>query len=53
MRNKTLSMHYITNSIKCRIENKDFKAHKYKYTLETEKIDKSQEKFIDNYGLRK
>lgn len=53
MRTKTLGIHYTENSIKYRIENKDFKIHKYKYTLETEKIDKSQEKFRDNYGLRK
>lgn len=53
MRTKTLGMHYTENSLKYRIENKDFKIHKYKYTLQTEKIDKSQAKFRENYGLRK
>ena len=53
MRTKTLGMHYTENSLKYRIDNKDFKIHKYKYTLQTEKIDKSQAKFRDNYGLRK
>ena len=53
MRTKTLGMNYTENSIKYRIENKDFEIHKFKYILETEKIDKSQEKFKNNYGLRK
>lgn len=53
MRTKTLGIHYTENSIKFRLENKDFKIHKYKYTLRTEKIDKSKDKFRDNYGLRK
>lgn len=53
MRTKTLGMNYLENSIKYRIENKDFKIHKYKYTIENEKIDKSDEKFRNNYGLRK
>lgn len=53
MRSKTLGINYNRNSIKYRIENKDFKIHKFKYTLSTEKIDKSKEKFKKNYGLRK
>lgn len=53
MRSKTLGMNYTKNSIKYRIKNKDFKIHKFKYTVETKKIDMSQEKFKDNYGLRK
>lgn len=53
MRTKTLGMNYTRNSIKYRIENKDFKIHKFKYTLRTERIDKSEDKFKQNYGLRK
>lgn len=53
MRTKTLGMNYTKNSIKYRIDNPEFKIHKFKYTLKTEKIDKSQDKFKDNYGLRK
>lgn len=53
MRTKTLGINYTKNSIKYRIENKDFKIYKFEHTLKTEKIDKSQEKFKNNYGLKK
>lgn len=53
MRSKTLGMNYTKNSIQYRIENKDFKIHKFNYTIETKEIDKSQKKFKNNYGLRK
>ena len=53
IRTKKMGMHYTENSIRYRINNKDFKVHKYQYTIATEKIDKSQEKFKGNYGLRK
>lgn len=53
MRTKTLGMNYTENSIKYRIENKDFEINKFKYTVQTQAIDKSQDKFRNNYGLRK
>ena len=53
MRTKTLGMNYTENSIKYRIENKDFQIQKFKYTVETKLIDKSQDKIKNNYGLRK
>lgn len=53
MRTRTLGFHYDLNSIKYRIENKDFEIEKFKYSFDTELIDKSQKKFRENYGLRK
>ena len=53
IRTKKLGMHYTEKSIRYRINNKDFQVHKYQYTNETERINKSQEKFKDKYGLRK
>ena len=53
MRTKSLGMNYVENSIKYRIENKDFQIHKFKYTVETNLIDKSEDKIKNNYGLRK
>lgn len=53
MRTKTLGMNYTENSIKYRIKNKNFKIHKFKYTVKSERIDTSQQKFKKNRGLRK
>lgn len=53
MRTKTLGINYTENSIKYRIENKDFKIYKFDYTIKKQAIDLSQEKFKKNYGLRK
>lgn len=53
MRTKTLGLNYSENSIKYRIENKDFEIHNFKYTVQTKKIDKSEDKFKNNKGLRK
>lgn len=53
MRTQTLGMNYSKNSIKYRIENKGFKIHKFEYTIKTNIIDKSEDKFKNNYGLRK
>lgn len=53
MRTKTLGMNYTENSIKYRIENKDFEIHKFKYIVNTKRVDTSQGKFKNNYGLKK
>lgn len=53
MRTKTLGLNYSENSIKYRIDNKDFEIHNFKYTIQTKKIDKSENKFKENKGLRK
>lgn len=53
MRTKTLGMNYSDNSIKYRIDNKDFEIHNFKYTVKTKKIDKSENKYRENKGLRK
>ena len=53
VRSKTLGLHYTRNSIKYRIENKDFKIQKFNHLINTKKIDTTQQKYRDNYGLRK
>lgn len=53
MRTKTLGINYTENSIKYRIENKGFKIYKFDYTIKKQAIDLSQDKFKNNYGLRK
>lgn len=53
MRTKTLGMNYTENSIKYRIEHNDFEIYKFKYTVKTREIDKSEEKYAKSYGLRK
>ncbi|MQQ79381.1 relaxase/mobilization nuclease domain-containing protein [Lactococcus lactis] len=51
-RTKTLGINYLENSIKYRIDNKDFIPLKKNF-LEKEWFDKDNEKFINNIGLRK
>ena len=51
-RTKSLGINYLENSIKYRIENKEFVPYKKNF-LEKEWFDKSSEKFINNIGLRK
>ena len=53
MRTKTLGINYMKNSIKYRIDNKDFKPVKNPYTIKTRKIDKTEEKYRSNPGLRR
>lgn len=53
MRTKTLGINYMKNSIKYRIKNKDFKPVKNPYTIKTRKIDKTEEKYRNNPGLRR
>ena len=53
MRTKTLGMNYTENSIKYRIKHNDFEIYKFKYTVKTREIDKSEEKYAKSYGLRK
>lgn len=53
MRTQTLGMNYSKNSIKYRIENKEFQTHNFEYSIKTNTIDKSLGKFKNNYGLRK
>jgi hypothetical protein len=52
MRTKTLGFNYVENSIKYRIENKDYIPFKPK-VISREWIDKSQEKFKENKGLNR
>lgn len=53
MRTKTLGMNYTENSIRYRIEHKNFQIYKFDYTLKTKAIDKTEAKYANNYGLRK
>ena len=53
MRTKTLGMNYTENSIRYRIEHKNFQIYKFDYTLKTKAIDKTEAKYTNNYGLRK
>lgn len=52
MRTKTLGFNYLENSIKHRIENKDYIPFKPKI-ISREWIDKGQEKFKNNKGLNR
>ena len=52
MRARTLGFNYLENSIKHRIENKDYIPFKPKI-IAREWIDKSQDKFKDNVGLHR
>lgn len=52
LRTKTLGLNYLTESIKYRIEHKDFKPIKPDL-INKEWIDKTQLKFKENAGLRK
>lgn len=51
-RTKSLGINYLENSIKYRIENKDFSPYKTNF-LQKEWFDKTDEKFINSIGLRK
>lgn len=53
MRSKTLGFHYTENSIRYRIEHKDYQIHKLEYLLKKQWIDKSAQKYQESYGLRK
>ena len=53
MRTRTLGMNYTRNSLKYRIKNKDFKIYKFDYIIKNKRIDKSEKKFRESYGLRK
>lgn len=53
MSTKTLGIHYMENSIKYRIENKDFTIVKNPYTIKNKRIDKFEEKYRENKGLRR
>lgn len=52
MRARSLGFNYMENSLKYRIENKDFVPFKPKI-IEREWIDKSQDKFKNNVGLNR
>ncbi len=52
MRTRTLGMNYTRNSLKYRIENKNFKIHKFNYTIKNKRIDTTEKKFRENKGLR-
>lgn len=52
IRTKTLGFNYLENSIKYRIENKDYVPFKYNITSR-EWIDKNQQKFKESKGLRR
>lgn len=51
VRSKSLGVHYSINSIKYRIENKDFSPIKINI-IDKKWIDKTDNKFIENKGLR-
>lgn len=53
MRTQTLGINYTKNSMKYRIDNKDFKPVKNPYTIKNKEIDKNQSKYRDNKGLRR
>lgn len=53
MRTETLGIHYMENSIKYQIENKDFTIVKNPYTIKNKRIDKFEEKYRENKGLRR
>lgn len=53
MSTKPLGIHYMENSIKYRIENKDFEIVKNPYTIKNKHIDKTIEKYRENKGLRR
>lgn len=53
MSTKPLGIHYRKLSIKYRIENKDFEIVKNPYTIKNKHIDKSEEKYRENKGLRR
>jgi|AKZA01.1.fsa_nt_gi Relaxase/Mobilisation nuclease domain. len=53
MRSRTLGFNYTENSIKYRIENKEFNIEKIPYLLKKQWIDKREEKYQLNYGLSK
>lgn len=51
VRTKSLGIHYSINSIKYRIENKEFAPLKINI-IEKQWVDKTEDKFIENKGLR-
>lgn len=52
MRTRTLGMNYTKNSLKYRIENKDFKFHKFDFNIKNKRIDTTEKKFRESKGLR-
>lgn len=53
MRSKTIGFHYSEQSIRYRINNKDFEIEKPTFSIKKRWIDKSEQKYQENYGLRK